>query len=176
LRVIQRPGYFQNRLSKRSALTVTAPQTTKPLSDSGKRHTATDQRKFFSSQWIDSEDDRTLTAPTSHFDFLDQRHCSAQINDERFQALHIRKSTMASKLPTYLVRHLAGNFEELSCFMQLEDESAAMYFNIVHGSKLRRKSTTENSGKRCEDYVLIAREIRTDGSMEDRAVAFFDLS
>jgi hypothetical protein len=29
---------------------------------------------------------------------------------------------MASKLPTYLVRHLAGNFEELSCFVQLEDE------------------------------------------------------
>jgi hypothetical protein len=83
---------------------------------------------------------------------------------------------MASKLPIYLVRHLAGNFEELSCFVQLEDESAAMYFNIIHGSKLRRKFTTENSGKRCEDYVLIAREIRTDGSMEDRAVALFDLT
>jgi hypothetical protein len=82
---------------------------------------------------------------------------------------------MASKMPTYLVRHLAGNFEELSCFVQLEDESAAMYFNIIHGSKLRRKFTTENSGKLCEDYVLIAREIRTDGSMEDRAVALFDL-
>jgi hypothetical protein len=87
-----------------------------------------------------------------------------------------RKSSMASELPTYLVRHLAGNFEELSCFVQLEDESAAMYFNIVHGSKLRRKFTTEDSGTRCEDYVLIAREIRTDGSMEDRAVALFDLS
>jgi hypothetical protein len=83
---------------------------------------------------------------------------------------------MTSKLPTYLVRHLAGNFEELSCFVQLVDESAAMYFNIVHGSKLRRKFTTENSGKRCEDYVLIAREIRTDGSMEDRAVTLFDLT
>jgi hypothetical protein len=88
----------------------------------------------------------------------------------------IRKSSMASKLPIYLVRHLAGNYEELSCFMQLEDESAAMYFNIVHGSKLRRKFTTEDSGKRCEDYVLIARELRTDGSMEDRAVALFDLT
>jgi hypothetical protein len=86
------------------------------------------------------------------------------------------KSSMASTLPTYLVRHLAGNYEELSCFMQLEDESAAMYFNIVHGSKLRRKFTTENSGKRCEDYVLIAREIKTDGSMEDRAVTLFDLT
>jgi hypothetical protein len=84
--------------------------------------------------------------------------------------------SMANKLPTYLVRHLAGNFEELSCFVQLEDESAAMYFNIVHGSKLRRKFTTEDSGKRCEDYVLIAREVRKDGSMEDRAVALFDLT
>jgi hypothetical protein len=84
---------------------------------------------------------------------------------------------MASMLPTYLVRHhLAGNFEELSCFIQLEDESAAMYFNIIHGTKLRRRFTTENSGKRCDDYVLIAREIRNDGSMEDRAVALFDLT
>jgi hypothetical protein len=86
------------------------------------------------------------------------------------------KRSMASTLPTYLVRHLAGNFEELSCFVQLEDESAAMYFNIIHGTKLRRKFTTETSGKRCKDYVLIAREIRTDGSMEDRAVALFDLT
>jgi hypothetical protein len=83
---------------------------------------------------------------------------------------------MTSKLPTYLVRHLAGSLEELSCFVQLEDESAAMYFNIVHGSKLRRKFTTEDSGKRCEDYVLIAREITTEGSIEDRAVALFDLT
>ena len=83
---------------------------------------------------------------------------------------------MTSKLPTYLVRHLAGNLEELSCFVHLEDESAAMYFNIVHGSKLRRKFTTEHSGRRCDDYVLIAREIRTDGSTEDRAVALFDLT
>jgi hypothetical protein len=83
---------------------------------------------------------------------------------------------LASKLPTYLVRHLAGNFEELSCFVQLEDESAAMYFNIVHGSRLQRKFTTADSGKRCEDYVLIAREIGTDGSLEDRAVALFDLT
>jgi hypothetical protein len=83
---------------------------------------------------------------------------------------------MAGKLPTYLVRHLAGNFEELSCFAQLEDESAAMYFNIVHGSKLRRKFTTENSGKQCKDYVLVAREFKTDGTIEDRAVALFDLT
>jgi hypothetical protein len=83
---------------------------------------------------------------------------------------------MISKLPTYLVRRLAENFEELSCFVQLEDESAAVYFNIVHGSKLRRKFTTEHCGRRCEGYVLIAREIKTDGSTEDRAVALFDLT
>jgi hypothetical protein len=92
------------------------------------------------------------------------------------QALCIRKTTMTSDLPTYLVRHLAGNFEELSCHVQLEDESAALYFNIIHGSRLRRKFTTEESGKRCEDYVLIAREINTDGSMKDREVTLFELS
>jgi hypothetical protein len=95
---------------------------------------------------------------------------------ERSKHCVFGKPSMANRLPTYLVRHLAGNFEELSCFVQLEDECAAMYFNIVHGSKLRRKFTTENFGKRCEDYVLIAREIRSDGSMEDRAVALFDLT
>jgi hypothetical protein len=92
------------------------------------------------------------------------------------QALCIRKTTMTSDLPTYLVRHLAGNFEELSCHVQLEDESAALYFNIIHGSRLRRKFTTEESGKRCEDYVLIAREIKADGSMKDREVTLFELS
>jgi hypothetical protein len=71
------------------------------------------------------------------------------------------KASMASVMPTYLVRHLAGNFEELSCFVQLEDESAAMYFNIVHGSKLRRKVTTENSiatYRPCQ-YASAARQI-----------------
>jgi hypothetical protein len=86
------------------------------------------------------------------------------------------ETTVRSELPTYVVRHLAGNFEELSCYVQLEDESAALYFNIVHGSKLRRKFTTEEAGRRCEDYVLIARQIRTDGSMKDREVALFELT
>jgi hypothetical protein len=98
------------------------------------------------------------------------------VRGERFKTLDIWKLSMTTTLPTYLVRHLAGNFEELSCLVQLEDESAAMYFNIIHGSKLRRKFTTENSGKRCEDYVLIARAVGRDGSMEDRAVALFDLT
>ena len=83
---------------------------------------------------------------------------------------------MAREMPIYVVRHLIENLEEVPCFMQLEDESAAMYFNIMHGSKLRRKFTMEKSGKQCEDYVLIAREIRTDGSMKERTVALFDLT
>jgi len=133
-------------------------------------------RKFFSSSHGGFKDDFILIARTSHFHFLDRQHSGAQNRQSALEALRIRKASMASEMPTYLVRHLAGNFEELSCLLQLEDESAAMYFNIVHGSKLRRKFTTENSGKRCEDYVLIAREIKTDGSMTDRAVALFDLT
>jgi hypothetical protein len=79
-------------------------------------------------------------------------------------------------MPTYLVRHLAGSFEELSCFIQLEDESGAMYFNVVHGPKLHRRFTTETSGEPCEDYVLIAREIGADGSTKEREIALFDLT
>jgi len=37
-------------------------------------------------------------------------------------------------MPLYVVRHLGGKFEELSCFRQFEDEGAALYFNIVHGA------------------------------------------
>jgi len=50
--------------------------------------------------------------------------------------------TIRNMIPHYIVRHLAGEFEELSCFLQLEDESAALYFNIVHGAKARRRFTT----------------------------------
>ena len=60
-------------------------------------------------------------------------------------------------IPHYTIRHLAGAHEELSCFRQLEDESAALYFNIVHGAKVRRRFTTTRSGVPCTDYVLIAR-------------------
>jgi hypothetical protein len=52
-------------------------------------------------------------------------------------------------IPHYVVRRLSGEFEELPCFRQLEDESAALYFNVVHGAKLRRRFTTEKSGKPC---------------------------
>jgi hypothetical protein len=79
-------------------------------------------------------------------------------------------------IPHYTARHLAGEYEELSCFRQLEDESAAMYFNIVHGAKVRRRFTTQRSGERCADYVLIAREAGTGGFIEEREIALFDAS
>jgi hypothetical protein len=79
-------------------------------------------------------------------------------------------------MPHYVVRHLAGQCEELSCLIQLEDESAAMYFNIVHGVNVRRRFTTENSGKRCEDYLLVARDIRAFGATEEREITLFDVT
>jgi hypothetical protein len=79
-------------------------------------------------------------------------------------------------IPFYIVRHLAGKLEELSCFRQLEDESAAMYFNIVHGAKVRRRFTTQESGERCPDYVLIARAPGTDGFIEERKITLFNAS
>jgi hypothetical protein len=79
-------------------------------------------------------------------------------------------------IPFYIVRHLAGELEELSCFRQLEDESAAMYFNIVHGAKVRRRFTTQESGERCPDYVLIARAPGTDGFIEERKITLFNAS
>ncbi len=79
-------------------------------------------------------------------------------------------------MPSYLVRHLTGSLEELSCFIQIEDESAAMYFNIIHGSKLRRRFTTRGSGKPCDDYLLVATEFQSDGSANERPIALFDLA
>jgi hypothetical protein len=79
-------------------------------------------------------------------------------------------------IPSYVVRHLAGEFEELSCFRQLEDECAAMYFNIIHGAKVRRRFTTQKSGEQCTDYVLVAREAETDGLIKEREIALFDAS
>ncbi len=79
-------------------------------------------------------------------------------------------------MPHYVVRHLAGRFEELSCLIQLEDESAAMYFNIIHGANVRRRFTTENFGNRCEDYLLVARETKAFGVTEEREITLFDLS
>jgi hypothetical protein len=79
-------------------------------------------------------------------------------------------------IPFYTVRHLAEEFEELSCFRQLEDESAALYFNIVHGAKVRRRFTTHKSGEQCTDYVLVAREAATGGLTKEREIALFDAS
>jgi hypothetical protein len=78
-------------------------------------------------------------------------------------------------MPFYIVRHLAGQREELSCLIQLEDENAATYFNIIHGPKTRRHFTTENNGRPCEDYLLIARDSRAVGSTEEREITLFDL-
>jgi hypothetical protein len=78
-------------------------------------------------------------------------------------------------MPYYLVRHLAGQFEELPCLVQLEDECAAMYFNIVHGAKLRKQFTTTVSGKPCADYLLLAQDIKPRGLTEEREIALFEL-
>jgi hypothetical protein len=79
-------------------------------------------------------------------------------------------------MPHYVVRHLAGQFEELSCLIQLEDENAAMYFNIIYGANVRRRFTTEKSGKRCEDYLLVAQDIRAFGVTEEREITLFDVT
>ncbi|MDT7732774.1 MAG: hypothetical protein QOK45_3056 [Mycobacterium sp.] len=77
-------------------------------------------------------------------------------------------------IPHYTIRHLPGAREELSCFQQLEDESAALYFNIVHGAKVRRRFTTQKSGQQSTDYVLVARATRSDGFIEEREITLFD--
>ena len=77
-------------------------------------------------------------------------------------------------IPHYTIRHLAGAHEELSCFRQLEDESAALYFNIVHGAKVCRRFTTSKLGAPCTDYVLIARENGNGGAINERTIALFD--
>ena len=79
-------------------------------------------------------------------------------------------------MPYYSVRHLAGQFEELPCLIQLEDENAAMYFNIIHGARVRRRFTTRSNGKRCADYLLVAENIKPCGSTEQREVALFELA
>ena len=79
-------------------------------------------------------------------------------------------------MPFYIVRHLAGQLEELSCLIQLEDENAAMYFNIIHGPKTRRHFTTAKNGRPCEDYLLIARDAKAPGPAEERQITLFDVS
>ena len=79
-------------------------------------------------------------------------------------------------MPYYVVRHLAEQFEELPCLVQLEDEFAAMYFNIIHGAKIRRRFTTVDSGEPCEEYLLIARDIKREGLAEEREIPLFEMS
>ena len=79
-------------------------------------------------------------------------------------------------MPLYVVRRLDGECEELPCFLQLEDEGAAMYFNIVHGAKVRRRFTTERVGDECTDYVLVAREAETGGFVREREISLFNLT
>jgi hypothetical protein len=80
-------------------------------------------------------------------------------------------------LPSYRVRLLAGGCEEFCCLQQLEDECAAMYFNVVHGGKVRRRFTTEPIGEQCRDYVLVARvDGAGTGPLEERHVLLFDIA
>jgi hypothetical protein len=53
------------------------PHSLSPIQGNVARHSIA--RKYFSSGGAGSQDDRTLIAPTSHFDFLDQNHFGAQI-------------------------------------------------------------------------------------------------
>jgi hypothetical protein len=79
-------------------------------------------------------------------------------------------------MPDYAVRHRGERQEEWPCLIQIEDEGAAMYFNIIHGAKLRRRFTTEETGKPCEDFTLVARECRAFGATEEREIALFELT
>jgi hypothetical protein len=79
-------------------------------------------------------------------------------------------------MPYYVVRHLAGEFEEFPCLIQLEDECAAMYFNIIHSAKIRRRFTTAESGKPCGDYLLVATDIKPQGLAENREIALFEIA
>jgi len=54
---------------------------------------------------------------------------------------------MGSNDAVLQVRHLVGELEEHPCLQQMEDECAAMYFNVIYGARLRRRFTTERSVK-----------------------------
>jgi hypothetical protein len=51
-----------------------------------------------------------------------------------------------------------------------------MYFNIVHGAKVRRRFTTQKSGERCTDYVLVAQEAEPGGRINEREITLFEAS
>ena len=77
-------------------------------------------------------------------------------------------------MPDYVVRSLNGTPEELPCLVQLEDECAAIYFNIIHGSRLRRRFTTERLGEPCADYRLVARHYDASGGAAEREIELFE--
>jgi len=52
-----------------------------------------------------------------------------------------------------------------------------MYFNVVHGAKVRRRFTTEPIGEHCRDYVLVARvDGAGTGALEERHVLLSDIA
>ena len=52
-----------------------------------------------------------------------------------------------------------------------------MYFNVVHGAKVRRRFTTEPIGEQCRDYVLVARIDGADSDpLEEREISLFDIA
>jgi hypothetical protein len=52
-----------------------------------------------------------------------------------------------------------------------------MYFNVIYGAKVRRRFTTEQIGRKCEDYVLVAQEDGTAaGRREEREIPLFDIT
>ena len=79
-------------------------------------------------------------------------------------------------MPDYAVRHRGGRLEEWPCLIQIEDECAAIYFNVIHGAKLRRRFTTEETGKRCDEFMLVARDYRAFGVAEEREITLFELA
>ncbi len=80
-------------------------------------------------------------------------------------------------MPLYVVRHLNAQSEELPCLLQLEDEYAAMYFNIVHGRRLGRRFTTEKCGDASADYRLVATEFDERGfAAAEREIELYELT
>jgi hypothetical protein len=79
-------------------------------------------------------------------------------------------------MPDYAVRHRAGRLQEWPCLIQIEDECAAMYFNIIHGARICRRFTTEETGKPCEDFLLVARDSSEPGVTQEREITLFELT
>jgi hypothetical protein len=96
--------------------------------------------------------------------------------DQRQDRFRLAQASMEQHMmPFYSVRHVGGEHEELSCLQQLDDECAAMYFNVVHSARIGRRFTTEQVGEKCEDFVLVARDVGTGaGLLQEREISLFD--